>query len=123
MKRFVTFLIVGILVLSGFGAVALPDENIKVVIKSINFSHPVVNERNEFVKISMPKTNSFLMRQDKPLLPCYTETFTYQIGTIINSISCIPNDIKQQKISKYIMPTPEAVTAGHSINKDDKQNY
>ena len=121
MKRFVTFLFVGILVLSGLGAVALQDENIKVETKSINFSHPIVNERNEFVKISMPKTNSFLMRQNKPLLPSYIETFTYQIGTVINSVSCIPNDVKQQKISKYIMPTPEAVSAGHIINKDNKQ--
>ena len=121
MKRYVIFLIIGLLVLSGFGAFALPDEDIKVVIKSINFPRPVVNEGDKFFKISMPNTNSFLMRQDKPLLPCYLETFTYEIGTIINSVSCIPNDIKQQEISYYIMPTPEAVSAGFSIGKDDIQ--
>ena len=122
MKKLLIIFIVGILVLSGLGTVALQDENIKIETTSINFSHPIINERNEYIKICMPNTNSFLMRQDKPLLPSYTKTFTYQIGTLIKSVRCTPNDIQKQTISKYIMPTPEAVSAGLVLNKDENKD-
>ncbi len=122
MKKLLPLLIVGILVLSGLGAVALPDENTKFVTKSINFSHPTTTNEDEYLTINMINTNSFLMKQNKPLLPSYIQTFTFPFGTKIKGISCKPNDIHYQTIPKYIMPTPEAVSGECSIKNEKVQS-
>jgi hypothetical protein len=118
MNKFLPFLVVGILVLSGLGAVAFTEKDTKFETNSKNFSNPTIIDEDDYLKINMKETNSFLMRQNKPLLPSYIKTFTYPFGTLIKSVSCTPNDIQQQTISKYIMPTPEAVTADYEINKE-----
>ncbi|EMR74666.1 Peptidase C25, gingipain [Thermoplasmatales archaeon SCGC AB-540-F20] len=118
MKRILPLLVVGILVLSGFGAVAFPCENTKFESKSINFSYPTITDENEYITINMVETNSFLMKQNKPLLPSYIQTFIFEFGTKIKSVTCTPNDIHKQTISKYIMPTPKAVTGGNTQSNE-----
>jgi hypothetical protein len=115
MKKILPIIIIGILVLSGLGASAIKDEKSKLEITSINFLNPILKDKSDFVEISMPKTNSFLMMEDKPILPSYKETYTYQVGTIIKSITCKLDDIQQKTISKLVIPTPEAVSASFTI--------
>jgi len=123
MKKLLPLLVVGILVLGGLGAVALPDDNTKFEIKPINFSYPTITYENEFVKINMIKTNSFLMEQNKPLLPCHVQTFTFPVGTKIKSVSCKIEDTQRQNIPKYIMPTPKAFSAGKTIRMEETDVY
>jgi len=114
-KNIVSLLAVGILVLSGFGAVALPGNNTEEKTISLDFSQPTITDEDQYVAIDMSETNSFLMEQNKPMLPSYIHTFTYPFGTQIKSVSCTPNNIQQQTITKDIMPTPEAVSAGYDM--------
>ena len=116
-KRLIIF-IVGILVLSGLGAIALPSDNIKIEMKSISFSKPIITEENEFLTVTLKEATSFLIKDGKPLLPSYIQTFTFPYGTKIKSITCTPNDIKQQKISKYIIQSPIAVSGELALNKE-----
>ena len=115
MKKFLPILIVGILVFSGIGVTALQKESTDYEIKSVNFSNPILREINNFVEVDMPKTNSYLMFEGKPLLPSYKETFTYDVGTIIKSVTCKIDEIKTKSISKLIMPTPQAISANMKI--------
>jgi len=118
MRKIVPILIVGILVLSGLGAVALSYENTKFETKSIKFSYPIITDEEEYMTINMEETNSFLMKQNKPLLPSFIQTFTFDFGTKIKSVICTPSDIHRQTISKYIMPTPETFIGGYTINNE-----
>ena len=119
MQKILSIFIVGIFVLSGLGAIALSYDNINVEKKSISFSHPIITEEDEFLTVTLKEANSFYIRDGKPLLPSYIKTFTFPYVTKVKSITCTPNNIKQQKISKNIIPSPIAVSAGFAINKEE----
>jgi len=125
MKKFTPLCIMGILVLSGLGAVAQPvtEHTLEKVTQS--FSQPTITNENEYVSVALKEANSFLMRQGKPLLPSYSETFTFPFGTTIKSVTVTPQNIQMQKISKDIQPTPERVVVGQTatINTEEPINY
>jgi len=121
MQKILIIFIVGILVLSGLGAIAIPENNIKVEKRSIGFSHPILTEENDFLKINLKEANSLYIKDGKPLLPSYIYTFTFPYETKIKSIACAPKNIKQQKISKNIIPSPVALSAGFTISKEKYQ--
>jgi len=124
MRRTLSFLVVGILVLSGLGAVALANENTEKKNVLVTFSQPVINEQNEYAVVSMDGTNSFLMRQNKPMLPSYTEEFYFPFGTKIKSVTVTPNNIQTQTISKDVIPTPQRAVVGQDpINEEEIIDY
>ena len=117
MRKILPLVVVGILVFSGLGAVALPGETTKVAnndqkFESVSFSQPVIEDQDQYVKISIEEANAMLMEQGKPMLPIYIHTFTFQFGTKIKSVQCTARNIHQQAITKDIIPTPEAVPVG-----------
>jgi hypothetical protein len=115
----------GILVLSGLGAVAQPVTEHTLEKVTLRFSEPTITNENEYVSISSDEANSFLMRQGKPMLPSYTETFTFPFGTTIKSVTVTPQNIQMQTISKDIQPTPQWVVVGQkaTINTEEPINY
>ena len=125
MRKILPLLVVGILVLSGLGAVAVSDEEFESEQTSVVFSQPVLKSENKYLTVSIDEANSFIMKQGKPMLPSYTETFTFPFGTKIKSVTCTPSNIEMQTISKEIMPTPKAVAVGQkvSINEIEPINY
>jgi len=117
--------VVGILVLSGLGAVALASDNTDQKIVSVTFQQPMISEQNQYATVSMDGTNSDLMVQNKPMLPSYIETFTFPFGTKIKSVTATPSDIQTQTISKDLMPTPPMVAVGQNpeTNTGDDLDY
>ena len=97
---------VGILVLSGLGAVAITYDDIKQ--KSINvcFSKPLIKQENEFITIEFDQTNTFLRKQGKPLIPSYIHTFSFPIGTKINKVTCNLQDFQEDILFSEIKPSP-----------------
>jgi len=120
MRRIISFLVVGILVLSGLGAVALANENTEKKNVLVTFSQPVINEQNEYAVVSMDGTNSFLMRQNKPMLPSYTEEFYFPFGTKIKSLTVTPSDIQTKTISKDVIPTPKRAVVGEAPTNEEE---
>ena len=109
---------VGIFVLSGLGAVGVSDfENENIVIENISFSKPNIKQQNEFLSIEISEANSYIMREGKPLLPSIVKTFTFPIGTQINSVSCKPSNNNQLSLSKKIIQTPDAISGGFTKNQ------
>ena len=119
MYKILPVLIVGIFVLSGIGAVALPEENTNIETHSIHFSNPTIDNEKEYLSINIKEANSFVIKEGKPLLPSYVHTFTFPIGTKIQSITCSPKGIRQQILSKNIIPSPKAYSAGFTIDKEN----
>jgi len=125
MKKFTPLCIISILVLSGLGAVAQPvtEHTFEKVTQS--FSQPTITNENEYVSVALKEANSFLMRQGKPMLPSYSETFTFPFGTTIKSVTVTPQNIQMQTISKDIQPTPQWVVVGEkaTINTEEPIDY
>jgi hypothetical protein len=118
MKRIWPLFVVITLVLSGLGAVNAQEkeENFQIF-ENILFSQPTINTKNEFVEVILEEGNTYLMEQGKPMLPIYTERYTFPFGTNILSVSCKPKNIQTQTLTKEITPSPSSATTGDMVNK------
>jgi len=107
--------VVGILVLSGLGAVATQNEDLNIEQMSISFSQPIVKNEEQYITVTVSEANSFLMNQEKPMLPSYEKSFKYPFGTKIKSITITPKNIKEITLIKKISPTPKMVQVGQKV--------
>jgi len=110
MKK-VSLLVVGILVLSGFGASAISEGSNKemIALESITFSEPIIQEHDQYVEVRLDEATSYLRELGKPLLPIYTKLFTFPVGTTIKDVSCIFPYIEEITLSKEVMPASEPI--------------
>jgi hypothetical protein len=120
MKKFTPICIIGILVLSGLGAIAQPITGQTLEKTTVHFSEPVIQNENKYISVTLNEANSFLMQQDKPMLPSYTETYTFPFGTTIKSVTVTPQNIQLQTISKEIEPTPQYAVIGQTVTTDNE---
>ncbi len=111
MKKIVSTVIVGFLIIGGLGAVAFPDE-VSQEKMTLHFSQLAINENNNFVTLELEGTNSVLMKYNHYMVPTRMETFTFPFGTEIKSIECIPKNVHQQTLTKELMVAPEPVLLG-----------
>jgi hypothetical protein len=112
LRKILPILIVGILVLSGLGAVAGIDHKIyndKIEEKSIVISEPIVKDEGKYVTVNIDEATSSILEPGKPMLPVVTEVFTFPFGTNINSIEFIVSEANELVLSKEIKPAPEPV--------------
>lgn len=112
MKKLIPLVIVGMVVLGGLGAVAQPVTEITLERTAVHFSEPILQNENTYISVNMDESNSYLMQQGKPMLPSYTQTFTYPFGTKITGVTVTPQNIQLQAVSKEIQPTPQRVVLG-----------
>jgi hypothetical protein len=124
MRKILPLLVVGIFVLSGLGAVAFSsNDETELITNSVSFSKPMIKNEVEYVTINIAETNSFIMKQGKPLLPSYVETFAFPFGTEIKSVTGTPKSIQTQTISKDVQPTPQAVIVGQIASQKESVDY
>ena len=120
--RIIPFFLAGILILGGLGAIASPIKNTSIRTKSINFSEPKITDENNYITINLDETNSFIINQNKPLLPKCTEMFEFPFGTKIISVSCIPSQVSEKTLTKKLEPSPEPVIVGTELSKSSENN-
>ncbi len=112
MKKLIPLSIIGIMVLSGLGAVAQPINGNTPEKVTLRFSAPTLQNEIEYVSVALNEANSFLMQQDKPMLPSFSKTFSFPFGTKITKVTVTPQNIQTQTISKDIQPTPHYAVVG-----------
>ena len=124
MRKILPLIVVGILVLSGLGAVAITSDNqTELKITSVSFLKPTIEIEKDFVTIHINEANSYIMKQGKPMLPSYTQEYTFPIGTKIKSVTGTPKNVQTIPISKEVQPTPQAVIVGQTISSNKIINY
>jgi len=111
MKKFVSLLVVGFLVLTGFGAVAFSNE-VGQEKMMLHFSQLAINENDNFATLELEGTNSVLMKHNHYMSPTRIETFTFPFGTEIKKINCIPRNIHSEMMAKELKVAPEPVLHG-----------
>ncbi|KYK20597.1 hypothetical protein AYK24_09965 [Thermoplasmatales archaeon SG8-52-4] len=124
MRKILPLIVVGIMVLSGLGAVAsTSDDQTELKITSVSFLEPKIEIEKDFTTIHINEANSYIMKQGKPMLPSYAQTYTFPLGTKIKSVVATPKNIQTIPLSKEIKPTPQAVIVGQTISSEKIVNY
>jgi len=122
MEKNLPLLAVGILILSGFGAVATSHQNLEHKTVAVDFPNLVIKPKNDYVTIEINGVNSQLIREGKPILPSYTHTFTFPLGTEIESVTCTRGKVEEETITKEIMMSPRPVALSQVLDKKDTSN-
>ena len=105
MKKIISIAMIGVLVLSGLGAVATNDDKKTYTIsESITFSEPVVRDNGKYVTIELEESTSRLMGESKPDMPVVTKVYTFPMGTEIEEVQVTFSETYEQMISKDVKP-------------------
>ena len=119
MKKILSLIIVGILVVSGVGIVALPVKEVKDKEITLSFSHLLLKEINNCVALELDGANLLLVKKDHYIVPTKIETFSFPFGTRITDVQCTPCDIHGQVLAGELMVASEPVVTGH-VSSDEK---
>jgi hypothetical protein len=112
MKKFISIITVGILVLSGLGAAAFatnvsikPTMIVKNESTSVLFSsQPTQLEKDGFVELAMSGATTQLLEPNKPVLPIYVKTYQVPFGSANIQVICNPQDIGTMTLKKEVIP-------------------
>jgi hypothetical protein len=119
MKKYMPILAIGILVLSGLGAVAIPSSEIAQInqmTKTMTFSEPTFSEKMEYYTPTIAETSHTLQDPGKPELPLVSLPIDLPFRSQNIQIRCTPKETYTQQINKKIHPTPP--TYVKSINAE-----
>ncbi len=121
MKKIFIVLVIGFIIFSGFGAIALTDDELKQEKITLSFSQLSIQENEEYISLDLEGANSKLMKYNHYIVPTRIETFTFPFGTQIKSIKCQPGNIHRETLTKEIMVAPEPILLEHTnIQKNIK---
>jgi len=135
MKKILPFLAVGILLLSGIGIYAVPEENgikLKNVVAdklkvnndsfqdssdwkienkefSVSFSKPVISDRGEYLNVNIKEIDSYFRKAGFPVLPYFTKTLVLPFKAKIISIECEADEFGSIILNKKVMPSSTSV--------------
>jgi hypothetical protein len=107
-------MLVGIFIVSSISVVAIPSEggsgelNIKSKLEKISFSQVNIETKDEYISLNINEANTFLRKSGEPLLPALSKTVYFPFGTNIKDVKINLGNIKTEKISGKIEPTPKA---------------
>ncbi len=122
MKKIVLAILVGMFVCSGLSAAVQPDMNTTHTVTR-SFSAPTQLPENAYVNIAFDEANGYLMEQGKPMIPSYTETFTYPFGTVITDVTVTPSSLQAQSVNRLVAPTPPMAVAGSLLGTEQTVSY
>jgi len=111
LKRFISIFIIGCLLISGLNAVANTNEDdmlVKHTHQQFAISEPQLSMKNDFLSVTIPEQTAYILEEGKPMLPLISKTFTYPIGTKINTVN-VDCDLEEIILTSSIEPAPAPV--------------
>jgi len=114
MKKILPIIVIGILVLSGIGAVAISKENLFAEEKSVIYDHCTIeissivfkDSKEDYIEVELEEISSYFMNPGKPILPKIVKTFELPFGVKNTNVEVIANNIKEIEINQKICPSP-----------------
>ena len=110
MKKIILFVIVGMFICSGLAAAVQPQTTTTSQTVTRTFSPPTLTTDHTYTQVSFAEANNYLMEQGKPMLPIYTETFTYPFGTRITDVTVTIHSLQTKIVPTTLAPTPPIAT-------------
>ena len=120
MKKYLSIILVGLLVVSGLGLsiTAIDIDETRLMTEKIKISKPIITQDEQYVLVNLKESESFLIEDGKPMLPMITRTFTFPLGTKIKNVDINYNTV-EEKLSSKIKPSPRAIPLISTIKTDD----
>jgi len=121
MKKLLPLCIVGILVFSGVGTVAITNNktnDLKIKTESIAISEPVIKDAGQYVTVSLEEATSSLFDSGKPMLPVLTKVLTFPFGTKISSVNVSFSETNKLALSKEVNPATEPTPVGAKVTNE-----
>ena len=114
MRKSLPILVVGILIISGFGTLAINVENtnnitvgdITEIIEVDVSSLKIVDSDNDYIEVSLDNGELYLMNPGQPMIPRVMKTYELPFGVTNIKIEAEPSGIQELEISKQIVPSP-----------------
>jgi hypothetical protein len=108
MKNIVSIVVVGLMVLTSFGAaaVSLNDQEQSVTADFMCFSPPQQSIQNGCTYLSFSEANARIVQTDTPNLPMVTKVFTFPFGTIIDDVTVVFGSTTETPLEKPVMLSP-----------------
>jgi len=120
MKKILTILTISTLLLSGFGVTAFSSEK-QLLQKEehILLNTPYIKDVDDRTSVFLKEADTYLNNPGRPVLPVIVKTYTFPLGTLIENVQCLPNEIHTQKISTNIeyAYTPIPKIADYTVKK------
>ena len=111
--------------IGGFGvAVETNKQNDFLSIqKNMQFSEPVLTEQNTYLSVQLAEATSYVTTPGDPVLPIYTELFTFPYGTIIKDVSYTTSTVQTIGFIGEVLPAaqPGLVSASLRNPANEKQ--
>jgi len=112
LKNILPLFAIGILVLNGYGTVAITDNqtyDVKIENESIVISEPILKEIGNYISVSLEESTSILIHLGKPMLPVVTKVFTLPFGSKIKSVDVSFSEVEECSLPKEIQPSPGSI--------------
>ena len=121
MKReLLSLILIGILVLSGLGAVAVSEKKMKTCkTETVLFSQPILSEKEDYITLDVAESTSSSIGKDKPALPVVTKTYTFPFNTHITNVEISYSNFEKEILTKPITPAPEPQILSSTYNSKD----
>jgi hypothetical protein len=75
------------------------------------FSLPIIKENNDGITVHINNLNQYLMIPGQPILPISMQKIELPLGTKIKDIICTTSNVKENKITKDVVPGIKPVTS------------
>jgi len=121
MNKIFSISMIGILLISGLGAVALSSEEVKEEKMTLYFSKLSMKERDNCITLELEGANSTLIQKDHYMVPTKIETFIFPFGTEITSVQCAPKNIHKQTLTKELMIASDPILSGQMSSNEKYQ--
>jgi len=122
MKKLLSLIIIGILVLSGLGAVALSEiealeYNLVEKTEFYYLSDPILSEYNHYISVDFEEATSYQNTPGEPVLPKITKTFTLPFASKIKDVTVKFSELEKLDLLKEIRPASEPIIEGKNTIK------
>lgn len=122
MRYISIFFILGILVINGIQTVVSLSDDFEQINVILKISQPEIKENNEYITINIDESNDYLLEPGKPIIPIYTETIYFPIGTIINDVKAELINKHHEELEKDVKRSSYPVNVGLLNKKLDTQD-
>jgi hypothetical protein len=114
MNKLYPIIIVGILIISGFGTLAINiqsndiilTETIKETITIDTSSLKIVNNDKDYLSLRLGSEELYLMNPGQPMMPRYLIKYELPFGATNINVESTPSEIQEFNIQKEIEPSP-----------------
>jgi len=86
---------------------------------TVDFSSPVLRDNGQFVDVSINEANAVTTIEGSPMMPVFSKTYEFPLGTTIQSVDIQPALIQTMSTGKQVRPVPVQQKVGSDIIPDE----